>query len=373
MGEGLGVAEASTGGAWVKAATTGAVELADATVRVAAAAVGVRADPGDGQNGHDAHDHGQTAAGRRRRRGGFCLDRPLRVLGPGHHRELVQAGQRGREIDRGGEALLRPHAQGALDSLRRPRRHARVELAHRDQLLLAHGALEAVGRHLLGEQVVQRGAERIDVGARVGAAQAVLLGWREAGRERLGADRGALGRVVHLGQAEVHQYGAPLGRDLNVAGLDVAVQDRLRAVMQVLQGIQDFAGPAHHLALRQRPIVLVQQGLGVFTGDEVHHQVLALVGDDEVIGDARQVGMAQAGQQRGFTLELTLRLGRDEQVLFDGDVDAQVFVVAAVHGAHAAMTQFAEDAIPVAQEKFRLEWHTRLWCGLRMGALRIVT
>ena len=84
--------------------------------------------------------------------------------------------------------------------------------------------------------------------------------------------------------------------------------------------------------------------------DEIHHQVLPLPGDDEVILDQRQVRVAQHVQQAGFTQELALRLGRGLEVLFDGTDDLKVEIPGLVDRAEAALSEQFDDAVAVVED-----------------------
>jgi len=90
--------------------------------------------------------------------------------------------------------------------------------------------------------------------------------------------------------------------------------------VQVLEGIQDPGYPAHGGGFGDGSLAS-QDLIQVFALDIVHDQVLALVGEKEVVGDAGQVGMPQAGQQARLASELLVRLGGMAQVLLDDDGD----------------------------------------------------
>ena len=66
-------------------------------------------------------------------------------------------------------------------------------------------------------------------------------------------------------------------------------------LVQVAQRFAHLADPGQHQGFVERAVCLLEHGAQVFAGDEVHHQVLALPGDGEVIDHHRQVGVAQPG------------------------------------------------------------------------------
>ena len=76
--------------------------------------------------------------------------------------------------------------------------------------------------------------------------------------------------------------------------------------MQIIQGIAYLVDPCQHLRFSQRTAKPLKHYLQVFALNIVHHQVLSLVWDDEVIDDARQVGVFQLVKDFGLALELPL-------------------------------------------------------------------
>ena len=55
---------------------------------------------------------------------------------------------------------------------------------------------------------------------------------------------------------------------------------------------------------RLEPLANLNELPQVLPLDEVHHQILALAGDDEMVAHARQIGMTQLKEQGGLHLEL---------------------------------------------------------------------
>ena len=99
---------------------------------------------------------------------------------------------------------------------------------------------------------VQRGAQRVDVGARVGAGCTVLLGRGIAGGHGARARGGGLAALDQFCQTEVHQEDVPFRRDAHVAGLEIAVNDGGLAGVQVLQGVAHGRPDPDRLPPRRR-------------------------------------------------------------------------------------------------------------------------
>ena len=89
-----------------------------------------------------------------------------------------------------------------------------------------------------------------------------------------------------LGQAEIHEQGSVVGRDLEVARLDIPVDDRWFPRVQVGQGIADLERPGQQAVLDDRPAALKDLAQ-IVALNVVHHQVLAFVFNHKVVGDAR--------------------------------------------------------------------------------------
>ena len=77
----------------------------------------------------------------------------------------------------------------------------------------------------------------------------------------------------------------------------------------------------------------------------IHHQVLALAFDHKMIGDTRQVGVAQGGQDDGFAPELAGIFFGGKEVFFDGDFNAQVLIHSAINSTHAPLAEDFDDPI----------------------------
>ena len=168
---------------------------------------------------------------------------------------------------------------------------------------------------------------------------------RLAGVVRVGGDE--------LGDAEVEQLGFALGRDPDVGGLEVAVDD------EVLVRVAD--GRAHLAEERQPPgnpqaarVAVAVQPLAL---DVLHDEIGTPFGRHRrgvEPGDAR---VRQPGQHAPLVLELPAPRVVAEMALeqLDGDAAFQLRVLGQVHLAHAALAQQGEDAA-VAQQVARPEF-----------------
>ena len=119
--------------------------------------------------------------------------------------------------------------------------------------------------------------------------------------------------------------------------------------MEIVQRGQDLVDPLEGSRLG-RGAVPGNELLQVVTLDIIHDEVLALVLDGKVVGDAGEVGVAQWVQQAGLARELPLRRGGGHPVLLDGDGCAEAHVGAPVDGAHSALAQQGVDLVPVLQD-----------------------
>ena len=148
-------------------------------------------------------------------------------------------------------------------------------------------------RHPSGEALVEHEAERVQVGAAVEPLAADLLGRQVLGRahHHVVAGQVVAGRVEALGDAEVGEQHPAVGRDQDVAGLDVAV-DQAGAVRGVERA--GDAGADVHRELGAEPLLLVEQLAQALAVDELHHDGLAAVVVDRVV-DGDDVRVVQLG------------------------------------------------------------------------------
>ena len=108
--------------------------------------------------------------------------------------------------------------------------------------------------------------------------------------------------------------------------------------MKVVQRIADLPRPIHGQAFVGQ-VPLLDPRPQIVAIDIIHDKVLALSGDDKVVGDAGKVGMAQAGQDGGFAPELTGVFLRCEEVFLDRDRNPEVFVEGFVNRTHPTAAQ----------------------------------
>jgi hypothetical protein len=165
---------------------------------------------------HSCHA-GKHAPGGVRRRIVVRQERSKRVRERRVRCRAVRRGFRQASKDHGGQSWMNVRA----DKTRRFRglgRHAREQLPK----------VARVERRLSREQVVQRGANRVDVGAHVERLAAQLFG---RSKLRRALEPPAFELVVHVArqrrnrQAEVADLDGPIAVDETVRWLDVAVQD----------------------------------------------------------------------------------------------------------------------------------------------------
>ena len=132
--------------------------------------------------------------------------------------------------------------------------------------------------------------------------------------------------------------------DLDVARLEITMQNGRLAGVQIGQRITDcstdqdgfiFGDIAHafHPLAQVLPL------------NVIHHQILPLVPDHEMIGHARQVGMTQVCKNDRFETELTRIFISREQIFLNSHVDAEVFIHRAVDGTHPTLPEDLDDAI----------------------------
>ena len=172
-----------------------------------------------------------------------------------------------------------------------------------------------------------------------------------------------------LGDAKIDDHDAAVMPQHEVAGLDVAIDDRRRVAMQIGQDVTNLDAPIGHIFLSNGLPILLQQIFQGFAFDEFHDQVTALAFGEKVkdLGD-RCVG--QCGQDIGFALKVLNTespesgIGSDVAHLFDGhDLlncrKAQISRL--IHGAHPPHTMDADNLVAILQDglarqcPFRLE------------------
>ena len=119
------------------------------------------------------------------------------------------------------------------------------------------------------------------------------------------------------------------------------------AAVQVGQRVAHLQKPGQSVLHPDRPVAFnALAEVGAL--DEIHDQILPLARKHEVIDYPWQIGMAQAGQDGGFVMELAGVLFGGEQVFFDCHRDAEVEILGPVHSAHPPLAEDTFDLVAVA-------------------------
>ena len=132
-------------------------------------------------------------------------------------------------------------------------------------------------RHPTGEALVEHEAERVEVGATVELAAAHLLGRQVLGgaHHHVVAGEVVVGGLEALGDAEVGEQHPAVGRDEDVAGLDVAVHEA--GAVGVRRARRRRTAPMWIVSSGLEPLLLVEQLAQALAVDELHHHRLAAV------------------------------------------------------------------------------------------------
>ena len=217
---------------------------------------------------------------------------------------------------------------------------------------------------LIGQQVVECSAKRVNVGTGIGVAgiPTILLqrGIGHGAPALQNGDGVGVVRRQQFDQPEVHQFNQSTGRQLDVGRLDVAVEYGRVLAVEILQRITQLIGPAkHQLLVEEFPLAtaLLNQVAQVRPTDEVHHQVLTPT-LAEGVGDLGQVGVVQPRQGGGLAAELLLgleqRLWRGVRVRADlldrTDATFQAQVLGAVYCPHTPLADRRNDFVPSTQD-----------------------
>ena len=280
-----------------------------------------------------------------------------------------------------GEARAQAAPERAEEAHRRAHRgHAprRIAIEHPREHVLEIGFFCRVGRGKLQlgpeddvvelgergravEEIVGRGAERVDVALAVGHVAAQDLGGDEA--QRAAGD--LVAEAPGHGDAEIPQADAGLRGEEEVRRLDVAVEDArlMRALERVGDGVDDLAHePEREPAAERRAAALIELG-EVEPVDVLLRQVGAAFVEADVDGadDARardprhEAGLvAQAREGRGAVAAVEQRL--------EDDGRRELLVAREPDAAHPALTDRApdlEDAALGAGEIHRRARHCR--------------
>ena len=214
---------------------------------------------------------------------------------------LEPAAQRLLQIRDIRETLILFQRQRTMKGCFHVKRDAGVERARRDEFPLLEHTIDAVGGRLAGQQGVECGGGSILIGPMVRPASAVLFRRRESGRQPLRA-RGRRALVEDFGQPKVDQHQDTVGLQLEIGRLDIPMDDRRLAGMQVGEGIAQGVRPVENFL--HGGLLLLGARVQIDALDEIHHKVLTIF-VDKVIGDTGQVRMTQPRQQVRFPLKLT--------------------------------------------------------------------
>lgn len=197
----------------------------------------------------------------------------------------------------------------------------------------------------IGEQLIEDGAEAIDVGGGGDGVAAELLGARILGREEeLGDGLIEIGGD-ELGDAEIEEAGVAAVVDQDVAGLDVAMDN------EALVGVGDgFGYLEEELAALVRgevePVGVVGNGFAI---DVLHDEEGTAIGHGAAIEKACGVGVIELSEDLAFAAETFGGIGTGEAGAEDlyGNEFVELGIVAfgEEDGAHAAGAQGAEDAV----------------------------
>ena len=298
----------------------------------------------DASQHHDVDHTGQGAESQRR----------------GRRRRRSERQEQPREIGMGLRSIGRVLGEASPDDPIEPARHVGPCLAHAGRRIAQRVGDEACavgpgeGRPA-GQQEVQGGARRVDVGPHVGQFSPQLLGRRE--RQRA-FDAGAARSGRHLErrdrQPEVADLDLAPGVDEAVRRLHVAMHDTLARGRVEAGG--DLTHQVHGFHRRQPPVTLdevAQRTAGDQLGDDDRHAA-TLVGGEDV----DDVGMADRRRQASFAKKaraVGLAVERASRRL-DGDPSA----AAEIHGfedlAHASASEESEhpvmaEHLPVRQRQ----------------------
>ena len=233
----------------------------------------------------------------------------------------------------------------------RPQRPGRDRLGFEDQAE-GLGLGLAPERRPAGQDLVERGPQRVDVGRRADIAVAAggLLGGHvvrrahpRPARVSSPASSSTLARPKSVSRGMKSLGPGRRGED-DVVGLDVAVEDA--AVVGVLGGVGQRGGPGRGRAVRHGRVLglepLAEAGPGAeLGGDEVAERP-ELAG----VEDADDVGMVEPGGGLGLAEEAADVVGAEHalgQGHLEGDLAAQEPVAAADDEAEAARAEVLED------------------------------
>jgi hypothetical protein len=128
---------------------------------------------------------------------------------------------------------------------------------------------------------------------------------------RLNAERRTVGEIdvglvadEGLGQTEIEDLDAAFGRDLDIGGLEVAVDDAL--LVRGFERLRDLESQAEGLLDRDRPpLQPIRERVAL---DQLENEEACLVGFFETV-NGRDVRVVERGQHPGFSFEPRQSLG----------------------------------------------------------------
>ncbi|MCG3144745.1 MAG: hypothetical protein HONDAALG_02218 [Gammaproteobacteria bacterium] len=245
-------------------------------------------------------------------------------------------------------ALVRVQRQGLQEGPVHRRRQAVGESRGRRHLR-ALDALGGPGRTLAGEHVINGRAERVDVGAGIGAGAHRLLGRAVAVRHRPAERAGLFARHRLLGDAEVDEHDPVLIVEQDVSGLQIAMHDGRLLRVHVGEHVAELPHPRRqlrqwHAFLR----ITAAHGLQRAAAAEFEHQVDHAVADG-AIGDVGHRGMIELGEYAGLVLVIH-RLGH---FLQRAALVAELHVLDQVGRAEAAASQQLHDTVAIVDDGAR--------------------
>ena len=250
-------------------------------------------------------------------------------------------------------AGVRAQLQGAQDGRLHVGWNSRVELRRRSQGHPGRGwqeALNGAGRHPAGQQVVEGGAQSVQVGTGLGLPLTIVLRRGIA----LGAHLcrvGGLARLVEAGDAKINQPDCAMPVNHDVGRFQVTVDDGRALGVEVGQHVAQLFRPAQHVVHGQRPTGPIQPLLQRLALDESHDQKVLACFLKEVNGQ-RQVGVAQIEEQVSLPLKVGQSLGALGGAktglahLFDRPQGAGLIDIGGlIEGAHTTLSHFAQQQV----------------------------
>lgn len=211
-------------------------------------------------------------------------------------------------------------------------------------------------RHAPAQHLVQRAAERVDVGPGVDGVRVFgLFGGHVIGRADDDARPGELpvpGPTGEPRQTEVQHFELPFRGQHQVLRLDVAVNHPV--LVRVLEPVRRLPREVARDVDRQRPLALEVlrecHPLHVFHDEEVHPAGFVGV---ERLNDVR---VAEAGGGAHLVQEPGQGRVAVQQVRvnhLERDLAAHAHLLGKVHGAHAAFAEYLEHAVPRVPTQLR--------------------